>query len=74
MHGMSGDRATPPSKSGFWVKVAIAAMLTGMAVWLFVIGSWPGGLVVSLVALGWVARTLQAYRRWKHGDPLFPSA
>lgn len=73
MYGLSGDRATPPSRFGFWVSVAIAAVLTGMALWLFSTGSLPGGFVVSFVALGWVIRTMQAYRRWKHGDPLFPN-
>ncbi len=74
MYEMSGDRATPPSKYGFWTKAALTAVLAGMAVWLFVTGSWPGGLAISFVALGWIARSVQAYRRWKHGDPLFPNA
>lgn len=72
MYEMRGDGATPPSGFGFWGKLSITAAIAGGAVWLFATGAWPSGLVFTFLAVGWSARTLNAHRRWKNGDPLFP--
>jgi hypothetical protein len=72
VYKITGDYAMPASGFRFWSQFAIAALLTGTAIALVVTGSWPGGFVVAFVALGWVVRAVSMYRRWKHGDPLFP--